>query len=89
MPQYTFRANVNTLQGALHLADLDQRVLASLEDAEADGIAVVYDWHSAEIGQDDAGDFVKLSIEWPNDLRFGDARRFIDRHSVTVDWDAA
>ena len=85
MPQYTFRGNANTLQGALHSVDLDLRVLASLEDAEAAGIAVVYDWNSAEFGRDDAGDFVKLSIEWPNDLSFGDARQYIDRHSVTVD----
>lgn len=85
MPQYTFRTNANTLQGALNTADLDLRVLASLKDAEAGGIGVVYDWQSAEIGQDNAGDFVKLSIEWPNDLKLGDARQYIDRQSVTVD----
>lgn len=84
MPNYLYRSNNNTPEGALHEVDLCLRVLASLQDAEADGIAVRYDWHAAEVGQDELGDFVALNVEWPADLGFGAARKYIDRHFVTV-----
>lgn len=85
MPTYTFRSNVNTPQGALSLVDLDLRVLASLNDAEAAGIAARYDWATADVGIDEVGDYVRLDIEWPDGLSQGEARQYIDRHFVTVE----
>ncbi len=90
MPKkYTFRSNNGTPQGAIHPLDLDQRVLSSLQDAEADGIDLHYDWTTAEVGRDAIGDFVVIEIEWPDGLGYGEARSYIDRHFVTVGEDLA
>lgn len=85
MGEYKFRSNTNTPQGAIHPVDLELRVLASLDDAAEAGIAVRFDWHSAEIGIDSGGDYVVLSVEWPDGISPGDARSFIDRHFVTIE----
>jgi len=85
MTVYKFRSNTNTPQGAIHPVDLEHRVLASLEDTVESGIAVRFDWHSADVGIDSGGDYVVLSVEWPSGMSFGDARPFIDRHFVTIE----
>ncbi len=85
MPRYTFRSNLNTPLGAIHPVDLDLRVLASLRDAAEGGIEARYDWHDAEIGTDEMGDYVVLVIEWPDEARFGTARQYINQHFVTIE----
>src|SRR3546814_8249664 len=59
MPTYTFRSNDTIPQGAIHPVALELRVLASLEDAQQDGVAVQYDWTTADVGSDDAGEYVR------------------------------
>jgi hypothetical protein len=85
MSVYKFRTNTNTPQGAIHPVGLEHRVLASLKDAAVAGFEARFDWLSAEIGNDGAGDYVVLSIDWPNGMSFGDARPYIDRHFVTIE----
>lgn len=87
MPTYKFRSGVDSPHGAIHPVGLDLRVLASLQDAEAAGILVQYDWSQADIGADSLGDYVVLEIDWPEPA-FGVARQYIDAHSVTVEWPA-
>ena len=84
MPCYTFRS-ANTPQGFLHAADLEYRVLASLEDASNDGIDVRYEWVTAEIGSDDRGDYVRLQVIWPPDMPAYSARKYIDGLHVDIE----
>lgn len=85
MPQYKFRANENTPQGALHPVDLEHRVLASLEDAKHAGIHAAFDWLTAEVGEDDKGVYVVLDVTWPEGTGFAAARSYIDKHFVTIE----
>src|SRR3546814_1954210 len=84
MPTYTFRSNDTIPQGAIHPVALELRVLASLEDAQQDGVAVQYDWTTADVGSDDAGEYVILDIQWPAGMGFAEARQYIDAHYVTI-----
>ncbi|MFC3717110.1 hypothetical protein ACFONC_13195 [Luteimonas soli] len=84
MPIYTFRSNDTTPQGATHPVALELRVLASLEDAQQDGVAVQYDWTTADVGSDGDGEYVILNIEWPAGTGFAEARQYIDAHYVTI-----
>src|SRR3546814_11014575 len=82
MPTYTFRSNDTIPQGAIHPVALELRVLASLEDAQQDGVAVQYDWTTADVGSDDAGEYVILDIQWPAGMGFAEARPYIDARSA-------
>lgn len=84
MPRYTFRTSL-TPQGFLDPVDLEHRVLASLQDASADGIEVHYDWSAVEVGRDERGDYVRLDIDWPPNTPAHSARKYIERLHVDVE----
>jgi hypothetical protein len=89
VPAYKFRSDNNRPEGVICPIDLDLRVLASLKDMEAAGIAAQYEWHSAHVGMDQGGDFVLLEIEWPEGTLPHAARPFIERQFVTIEWPPA